>query len=270
MISRYGLLLSCTCWIALTGCAGWKNQMGTFKPGSAASMPASGPAQFGAPAPSFNEPPPPSTFSPTSPNSVLSPLDGPQKLDLSSAPDVRAPVVSGSGGSVRPPKMYNLEKSSEPKVARSSSKSSTLSKLASAAGSKDKPSKTVASKPSESAVKRLSSEASVNSVPAPAEEAPASKPVAASSTGELPTPAAAPAPAAPQAAAEQEAIIDTTLLAQPVRKGANNDDAKPKESKGPQSRVMPGFKMFEGKGKPAIYPVSNPVSSEPVELIRFS
>lgn len=280
MNSRLGLMLMLYCGIALTGCAGWKNQMGTWKPGSAATMPSANGPLMGAPAPAlnnFNAPPPPSSFGATSPNSVLGPIDGPQKLDLSSVPDTPAPtrtVASAkSSADVRPSKMYNLEKSSSSKPSASKSKSSTLTKLASAAGSSKPAARTVASKPSESAVKRLSSIASSKAEEAPAlavEKAPAP----AAPVNELPAPSPAPvaAPPVPPAAtaAAEEPVIDTTLLAQPVRKGASDEADEKKESKGPQSRALPEFKFFQGKDKPTIYPVSNPTATRPVELIQFS
>jgi len=82
-----------------------------------------------------------------------------------------------------------------------------------------------------------------------------------------------PAPVNASASASSEAgedAMDTSLLAQPVRKGSQASERKTdKESKGPQSRVIPHSTILK-QMKPVIYPVSNPAVEEPLDITQFS
>src|SRR5690606_36967010 len=173
-----------------------------------------------------------------------------------------------------PSKLYNLEKSgsSARKVASATpakEKSSTISKLAKKADSSDSSAKPASktetsSAPKPSALERLAREAATDSSSSGGSELP--RPASAETAAPAPAPAASsPEPAEPEA-------LDTTLLAQPVRKGADagSTAAPEKESKGPQSNVLPNSKLFNGQSKPAIYPVSNPVVEEQIDITQFS
>jgi hypothetical protein len=165
--------------------------------------------------------------------------------------------------------MYNLENPKAPRQKsestspdRSVTGSSTISKLA----SKAKPSvsnsaSSADSKRSGTTLDRLSSEASKSRTPDA--DGTAGSPSRNSAVSKTTTPASevsAPAP------------VDTTFLAQPVRKGASsNSGSESNNSKGPQSNVRPGTnRLLNGSSKPAIYPVSNPVAEEPVDTTQFS
>lgn len=294
MMSRYGLWLVCVGALSLAGCANWQGRLGNRTPGSAATMapppPAAGGSLISAPGSSMSEPPPPMAPPASGFGQGLEPLDGPQKLDISSI-DAAPAAPSGDrkvSSSAVPNKMYNLDGGPSHKSESSSSrKSSTLSKLASKAATEEraevseKVEAPTRSRSPLATVKKLSADASAESA--------AEKPVAKSAPAEPPPKVAAPAPAEaapaapngvaagsslPQPAVASPATrtapaaeIDTTLLAQPVRKGAGEEK---KESKGPQSNAgeLPGF--FTGKHKPSIYPVSNPAPAERVDLGRFS
>jgi hypothetical protein len=183
--------------------------------------------------------------------------------------------------------MYNLESSSKRKTADADEKpapkrSSTISRLAEKSGSKSvasKPetksetlpepkaeSKTVASR--SSTLDRLSRQASSDT---PAESTTPTSLPRPSKADEPASPAVAEAPARTAAPAEESAV-DTTLLAQPVRKGSESSEARSseKESKGPQSRLLPSGNLFNGNSKPVIYPVSNPAVEERVDVTQFS
>jgi len=262
MNSRFGFWILSVCLVSLAGCANWQNRLGNRAPGSAATIaPApvnTGGPLIGATGNMFGEPPPPTPPPPSDPGATLGPLGGspPQRLDLSSASSApSAPIAINDNA--RPDKLYNLSSDSSKSVAKvSESKSSAISKLARKAA----PAKSLDVEESKgpSAVARLSAVASTSKKGSVEPAKSDSEETAKSET-----------PSAPKSAtSESSEVIDTTLLAQPVRKGSG--DNKEKESKGPQSRVIPGVNLLNGKDKPAIYPVSNPIAEEPVNLIKFS
>lgn len=274
-------------------------------PGNAAmqqpAAPVFGVAPGAAPGTTFNNeamapppPPPPPDFS------------APARLDLSDAA-VRdsGPVASASKlasasssssakkstSSPVPSKMYNLESSSR-KVASSAKSRSTIDKLAEK--SKQTASKAVAAKPGASSssasgssgsglstLARLSADAegtrkeAAPQVAAPPVQAPAPAAV----PDDLPAPAAAPAapalpaPAAPTAADGATPLVDTALLAAPVRKGSSDEKnaAKDEEDGRPQSNVLPGSRLFSPDNQERmIYPVSNPAAKPEVDLTSIS
>lgn len=272
MKSRYGIWFLSLCWISLAGCANWQNRAGTIdSPGSAASLSAA-PAPLGSPViqgpgTSFGEPPPPVPPGQFDAEMNLAPLGSPpvQKLNLASHGDIESPP---SG------KMYNLDSAKKPSSGSvaSSSKSSgksnaTLSRLASKAGSSQKPEAST-EKRSMSTISRLSKDAAKETKAEPKSEVAASTPAPNSDTEALPVPTKARA-AQETSTDEPSRIVDTTLLAQPVRKGADSDSSS-KRSNGPQSNVMQKGSLFKSTNQPAIYPVSNPVAEEPVDIIEFS
>jgi len=264
MNSRYGLWILSICVVSLAGCANWQNRLGNRTPGSAATItPASintaGPL-VGTPESPFGEPPPPTPPPPSDPGATLGPLGGapPQRLDLSAVSSEPSASIA-INDNARPNKLYNLNSDSSKSVAKvsESKKSSAISKLA----QKASPAKSLDAGESKrpSAVARLSANAGTSKKENAEPVKPATEvSVKAESAG---------APAAEKKPSTDD-VIDTTLLAQPVRKGSA--DNQEKESKGPQSRVIPGVNLLNGKDKPAIYPVSNPVAEEPVNLIKFS
>ncbi len=263
MKSRYGIWILSICWIGLAGCSNWQNRINsTSGPGSAASLsaaPAPGSPMIQTPGTSFGEPPPPVPPPPSDPGQTLAPLGSPQpqRLDLSAAEPAQ---------SSRPAAMYNLESSTRSSSGKSSSaaakpsekRSSTISKLASKAKPAESTKETASSTTRrESTIERLSSAS--KTTPAEKSETAASPAVQ------------EPARAAASASSESAPAVDTTMLAQPVRKGSSSDSSSDKSSKGPQSSVLPGNnKLLNGTSKPVIYPVSNPVAEEPVDITQFS
>lgn len=271
MTSRYGLWIVCVSAIGLAGCANWQNRSGStgpgiaanFQPGSAAGPAVVAPATGVAPGTTFNEPPPPVPPPPSDPGAMLAPLGSApaQKLDLSAAPE--------PGNSPAPSRMYNLGGGPKPAVSSSPEPSkragsSTLSKLATKAGTSGKSSSSP-SQSSLSTVQRL-------------QKASASSDDDGADSSALPTPqktatareVVEPAPKVKQNAEPAAPMVDTALLAQPVRKGAGSDDKKDSDSsKGPQSSVAPAKKPFENN-KALIYPVSSPASDRPVDITQFS
>ncbi len=274
MSSRYGLWIICVCSMGLAGCANWQTRAGNTGLGNAAiGEPAGGlgapvlaPATGVAPGTVFtNEPPPPMPPPPSAPGAMLAPLGSapaPQRLDLSASTD--------SNDGPRPDRMYNLDGGpSRPSSSASSSSSkksagsSTLSKLASKAGTA-KPASPAPKNSGASTVDRLR-EASTSSDSTNADD------------GVMPVrkaeePSAAIVEPAPKVVVKPETApaVDTTLLAQPVRKGSADDAKKDSDSsKGPQSRVVPGKTLFE-KNKVMIYPVSSPAADVPVDITQFS
>lgn len=266
MNARYGLLIVCVCGMGLAGCANWQTRAGsngaagtTMQPAGIGSAPVLAPATGVAPGTVFsNEPPPPMPPPPSDPGLALAPLGSSpsaSRLDLSVADE-------GSGGS-RPDKMYNLD--SKPAKSSSSSKSgssSTLSKLASKAGT-SKSSTPAPDKPA-SAVERLKEASSSGSASNAEEDA-----IPVRKAEEPRADIVEPAPKITTKVETAPAVVDTALLAQPVRKGSDDAKKGSDSSKGPQSSVSPGKKIFE-KNKAVIYPVSNPASEIPVDITQFS
>jgi hypothetical protein len=187
---------------------------------------------------------------------TLEPLGGapPQRLDLSAAGNAPAPSQQ---------KLYNLDKSGSSgsktassksakpaKSAKSAAGSSTISRLASKSKTTDNSS---AAKPKGSALERLSA------------QAPKPKAEAKSEVAEEPAKKESVAPAQ----VDPAPAVDTTFLAQPVRKGSADENSS--GNKGPQSNAIPNEnKLFNGRNKPVIYPVSNPAAEEPVDITQFS
>lgn len=300
MNSRCSLWLLCVCCVSLAGCANWQNRaQQNSAPGSAATMNAApAPAGLNLFAPDASADQSLTVAPGSTSHDMMMPTAGTaataDRLDLGavpttppppSAPMASAEPVRETSRSAVPDKLYNLESSrSTKKVASasptSSRKSNTISRLAKKA---DTPEKTSAPKPEStkstsadkpSTLERLAREAPTgtrevaeqmpSSLPRPGTAATEPEPVRSTSASSSDTPAAEPPVAEP-------APIDTSFLAQPVRKGAGDEDADAvNDSKGPQSRVIPNSSLFNGNTKPVIYPVSNPAVEEQVDVTQFS
>ncbi len=276
MKSCYGFWLLSVCWISLTGCANWQSRAGGMNsPGSAASLTAApaplGPPAVQGPGPMFGEPPPPMPPASSDPGMNLAPLGSPstEKLNLAASPaDDDSP---GSG------KMYNLDTASKSTKSKSSrsvasvsdpapKKSSTISKMAVKSSTSKTKTKSDSSE-GMSTISRLSKNASKESDAEVAVVRPATK----SDTEALPVPKSVDKPEE-VSTEEASTILDTTLMAQPVRKGAaSKGGSSDSNSDGPQSNAAQGRNNFKpSKATPLIYPVSNPVVEQPVNIMEFS
>lgn len=272
MKSRYTLLLLAACCLGLTGCANWQNrtgQAGTHGTNSTMNFPPASPDPQFAGGLNLNEPPPPVPPPPSS-DPFLSgppPSSGPvEKLNLA-AVETKSPAPSSG-------KLYNLESSAPKKKSTASSdkpvtqKSSAIARLAEKSEKKSVASVAEPAAPAKStALDRLSRSAKEDATsddrPVPTSLPKPERPAAAPASETRGTDAGA-----ESSSDNSDTGLDTTFMAQPVRKGADAGSSS-KDSKGPQSSLKSG-KLFRGVEQPVIYPVSSPAPQEQPSLLQFT